>query len=86
MSEPATEKPEECECCQFETAALSEYRPNVGSIDEGPRWICDLCAGTMTSTFDSYPSQHGPELHVMKTICYVGNVILKALATLKEPQ
>lgn len=74
----------ECHCCGFETT-LKEYEPNrIGTGGrQKPVWLCDLCAGTMTSSFDEYPEQHDRDaLAVMKTICYVGNAILKALAPL----
>lgn len=74
------EKPEECDCCQYETPNLKSYRPNVGSWNMSERWLCALCAGTMVSTWDGYRQQHDYGiLQAMKTICYVGNAILDRL-------
>jgi hypothetical protein len=71
------EKPEECDCCQYETDALESYRSH--SQADG-RWLCALCAGTTTSTCDEYPENHDPDkVEIIKTICYVGNAILDAL-------
>lgn len=84
MAEPS-EKPEECDCCDYETAALESYRPNVGARSQRERWLCRLCAGTMTSTYDEYPEQHDHDaLALMKTVCYVGNAILDALAVCRR--
>jgi hypothetical protein len=78
------EKSESCDCCGFETTKIDFYKWNDFTNKRLPenkgRWLCDLCAGTMTSTYDEYPRQHtDQELTALKTICYVGNAILRAL-------
>lgn len=79
--EPVTrDKPEECDCCQYPTAALGSYRSAVMAKSKETRWLCRLCAGTMTSTYDEYPQQHDSDaLQLMKTVCYVGNAVLDAI-------
>lgn len=77
-----TEKPEECECCGFETAELKEYDSNKNFPEKRgeTKRLCGLCAGTMTGSFADYPQQHDRDLlYVMKTVCYVGNAILAQL-------
>lgn len=43
-----TGKPDECECCGFETKKIGYYEQH-GMEDQ---WACDLCAATMTSTYN----------------------------------
>lgn len=75
------EQPAECCCCGFETEALADY----GYRGDDPKWCCELCAGTLTSRAHSHPEQFRGQEHVMKTICYVGNVILKAIRESARP-
>jgi hypothetical protein len=75
---------EGCDCCGFETSKTQFYKwndfTNKRGADNTGRWLCGLCAGTMTSTYDEYPRQHtDQEPTALKTICYVGNAILRAL-------
>lgn len=79
------EKPEACDCCRFETTALTYYRPiGVGSLDTTGRWLCELCPSTYASQMDSYKHLKYLESNeVMKTICYVGNAILRELRGLR---
>lgn len=75
-------KSEECNCCMFETTELTFYKPQTGGIDQEGRWLCELCASTMTSHWDDYSFRRrdsGDVIEVMKTICYVGNKILSEL-------
>lgn len=77
-----SEKPEECECCRFETMDLKEYDSarNFPQKPDETKWLCQLCANTMTGAFADYPQQHDRDaLEVMKTICHVGNAILAAI-------
>ena len=81
-----SEKPEECECCEFKTAELKAYRSdkNFPQERDEKKWLCDLCASTMTGAFHDYPEQHDRDsLYVMKTVCYVGNAIIAAIKTTK---
>ena len=75
-------KPESCEACYFETSALTAYRLNgmPGTADpERRKWLCDLCASTETGRIIEYPRQFEGQAATMRTICYVGNVILEVL-------
>jgi hypothetical protein len=85
MNEPKDEakpeKPDACDCCRFETTALTFFEPiGAGSLDTTGRWLCELCPSTYASTMDQYKHLKYLESNeVMKTICYVGNAILKAI-------
>lgn len=80
------ENPQECVACQFETTDVSDY----GYAREGDhtrhhlpkerahKWLCLLCAATPSGNAVEYPEQY-PYVSTMRTICYVGNVILAAL-------
>lgn len=78
------EKPECCDCCGYETAELNSYANRDTTIGGGGKtvkedfWFCDLCAGTMTSTFYRFPGQVPSNAEVMKVICFVGNRLLAA--------
>jgi len=76
-----SEKPDECEGCYFPTKALKQFdkRDAVGMHEGHKKWLCDLCASTETGTALDYPRQYEGQQATMRTICYVGNVILEAL-------
>jgi hypothetical protein len=80
------EKPEECDCCGFETEDLTFYEGLDTKIAGGGRtvkddfWFCGLCASTPASTRYRYCD----EADALKTMCYVGNTILAALALQDE--
>jgi len=44
-----TEKPDECECCQYGTNELEYYEP--GPTDKIGRWLCFLCADSMAGRY-----------------------------------
>ncbi|HEX2242023.1 MAG TPA: hypothetical protein VHK27_01955 [Gammaproteobacteria bacterium] len=74
--------PDACECCNFETKELKPYETNryFPKQPVETKWICKLCADTMTGAFSDYPNQHNADsLEIMKTICHVGNAILAEL-------
>jgi hypothetical protein len=83
----STTKPEECESCNFKTAALVAYRQNryLGSRQdtsekETHKWLCLLCASTMAGTAAEYPEQYGDHAgDILQAICFVGNMILSSL-------
>lgn len=83
------EKPAECDCCQFKTEQLVAYGTTRGSPKQPcpDKWLCDLCASTMTGTAHEYPEQYaeGNAYEVMRTICFVGNTVLAAIAASKGP-
>lgn len=73
-----TEKPEQCESCQFETDAIKAYR-TTRNFPRGPcpdKWLCDLCASTIAGNAHEYPEQFPGTHDVVRTICFVGNAIL----------
>lgn len=68
---PPPENPGECESCHYETPALTYCADRIlRSI-----WLCDLCAGTLAGNAAKNPVAY-PHADVLRTICYVGNVIL----------
>lgn len=88
MSDDSAEKPDECDCCQFETSDLTDYGyardgrdgRAMSPEDMGHKWLCDLCAGTMAGNAYEHPRSFEPGTFVvLKTICYVGNAILRAI-------
>lgn len=79
------ENPGECYCCGFVTEKL-EYFPQMdttiaggGKVIYSDFWFCKLCCGSIASAAHRYPG-HYPDYGTMKTVCYVGNVILARLA------
>lgn len=81
----------ECSSCGFETEALQSYPNHRTQYDDAytdesrRKWICALCASTAAGSALDYPT-HYPEGTTLKTICYVGNVILAALRRPTEHQ
>lgn len=76
-----SDKPEECECCQFVTTELKPYdahRNFPKQMDE-KKWLCLLCASTLAGNAHEYPEQYAGEVVTLKTICFVGNTILAAI-------
>lgn len=72
----------DCDCCGFEGVMVKPYDIRRGApmgSALGKKWLCALCAGTMTGNAHEYPEQYGREGEVMKTICYVGNAILQTI-------
>ena len=61
----------ECDCCMAQGIKLTKYK-------ESGRTLCKLCANTLADYVHrrAYGSE---ECHIMQTICYVGNEILKEL-------
>lgn len=81
-----SEKPEACHCCGFETDKLTLYA-NVettlagsGKTRRDDFWYCELCANTSSSMFSRHPNVTPSSSEVMRTICYVGNAIIAAIA------
>lgn len=76
-----SDKPEFCLSCGFGTTHLTGYprRRNI-NYAEGceTKWLCDLCASTDAGTAVDYPTQY-PDIASLRTVCYVGNVILAAI-------
>ncbi len=67
-----TENPGECDSCGFKTEAVTEC-PDLAKAE--PPWYCELCKSTHAGVAHQYPSQY-QNADVLRTICYVGNVIL----------
>lgn len=84
------EKPEECDCCGFVTKKLQKFANQDTTIGGGGKtvksdfWYCDLCCSTPASTYDRYPNQEPSNTTVMKTICYVGNVLLGVMEEMRN--
>jgi hypothetical protein len=82
---------EECDCCRAEGVPLHVSRIDYGRSYEAReredvppfRAICELCDGTMASTWDQ-ANRHGDSIEILKAICFVGNAILKAIREPKE--
>lgn len=78
------EKPEECDSCHYKTAALTRYDDRIAGLngrDKETAWLCKLCASTLAGNAYRYPEQYRDSGNTMRTICYVGNVILDALTS-----
>lgn len=73
------EKPEECCSCGFKTEELEEYGPTAFQKPARTKWMCLLCASTMAGNAYDYPDQYRENADVLKTICFVGNTILRAI-------
>ncbi len=43
--------------------------------------LCDLCGATPAGNAHLYPRNNNGDHQVLKTVCYVGNTILKAIGT-----
>jgi hypothetical protein len=78
-----SEQPDECECCGFETKKLTLFKnqdtaiaAGLGKLRKDDFWFCELCAGSFASV--SYRFLY-EDSGVMKTICYVGNVLLQEI-------
>lgn len=77
----STEKSEECDCCGYQTEALTMYVQGYNPVVES--WLCDLCAGTPAGQTIPYPRQYEGEASMLRTICYVGNAIIAAIKDMK---
>ena len=76
------EKPEECDSCRFKTFALTFYREPLAK----DAWLCALCANTKAGHAYMFPLQHlRGDIHILQTICYVGNEIIAAVKASGEP-
>lgn len=78
-----------CECCGAEDVQVAEFEPPYVLQQKPARDLCFLCAASQTSSIDAIISVRTaeelmPRLEVMKTICFVGNQILKELKKLQE--
>lgn len=81
------EQPEECDSCEFKTGELKAYESmrfdsmesyTLPKEERPHKWLCILCASTMTGSALDYPLQY-PDARVMRTICFVGNAILEEI-------
>jgi hypothetical protein len=79
------ENPGQCDCCGFETQAVTLYPDSPthhgggGKIVNADFWFCDLCANTPASANYRYPLQPPSTLAVMQAMCVIGNRILEEL-------
>lgn len=81
MTEPKEE--DECDSCGFQGPTEAYPRRNHKLGGGGDKRLCVLCAGTHAGNALEYPDQY-PNAEAMRTICYVGNVILKAIKDKKD--
>lgn len=72
---------EGCDGCRYPGAPLTPYETTqIGLMAGRKKYLCDLCANTMVGMHIEYDhTAHTRELEVMRTINYVGNVILTEL-------
>lgn len=81
-------KPEACEFCDFTTSALKPYT-NTSAVglsartQESHKWLCCLCAATPAGSACEYPDHFPESAASMRTVCFVGNTILKELGKLR---
>ena len=67
-----------CDSCGFEPIELREYRDGVpGRIITAK--LCAICSHTLAGTAHFWPSLYKENRAVLKTISFVGNLILKAM-------
>lgn len=72
----------ECDACSSKNVITVPYRmhrnwPEDRSNDYMN--LCDLCASTPMGNAYEYPEQYEDERNILKTICYIGNAIIKAI-------
>ena len=63
----------ECYYCGFETDT-KEYSVGLGEKRE----LCFICANTRAGNFSNSPGQPSNE-DILKTVCQIGNIILKKI-------
>lgn len=74
------EEPEECEGCGYAGAPLEKHHPLSPRVHREV-WLCEVCSSTLTGNIVLYRTNYGEAEPVLRTICYVTNMIL---AVLKE--
>lgn len=82
------DKKTECDCCHFETMChlYAKDQFQIEGVKNYDRWLCQLCAGTMTSQFKKYYNQHDQDIATaMQAMCYIGNSIIEKLNNLPTP-
>jgi hypothetical protein len=81
-----------CDACGFEGIEVGEvprsaFDPRVHTPDMATAKICDLCGETPAMNLEMlYNANHSAYEgeNVIRTVCYVGNAILKAIAEAKR--
>lgn len=77
----------ECDFCGYEGIETKPYdmRRGANATTENPeqKHLCDLCAATPAGSAYKYPEQF-PDTDTLKTVCFVGNEILKAIEAAKK--
>lgn len=79
------ENPGCCESCSYKTVNLKAYGNTSYSLGsrrgkgDSHKWLCTICAGTMTGTAYEYPEQFHGELNTMQAVCYIGNAIIEEI-------
>ena len=80
-------QPVSCDSCHYATAALRRYDDRIaGRMNPNKRtaWFCSLCANTYAGNAWRWPEQYRESGNIMRTICYVGNVVLDAIREAQE--
>lgn len=72
-----------CDCCGAEAVETKFYEAPAHLHKKHLHYtgdnLCTLCAGTATGNAHLYPDQYRGQVQILKTICFVGNEIIKAL-------
>ena len=67
----------QCESCGF-TTEVKRYENDLPSHPREGN-MCEVCANTPAGNAFLYPANHLDNADTLKTIAYVGNMILKAI-------
>ena len=63
-----------CSACMFDGKIITYSDPNRESHD-----LCEICESSYSGIAYRFPDQYPNELAAIKTIAYVGNLILREL-------
>ena len=75
MMSERPEKPESCECCDYDTPSLEYYSPRPGQ-DTG-RWLCEICASTDLETIVIHPQIYSADIAaIARSMGWIANRIL----------
>jgi hypothetical protein len=74
----APDDPPECDSCHFVGPVKGYETFAPGPMKGQTKHLCALCASTLAGNALEYPDQY-PHRDVLRTICYVGNVLLAAI-------
>ena len=72
----------ECDACGFSGIPLVRY--GRASSVNSYKWLCSLCARTLTGNTIDCLETYAQQSATMQTVCYVGNAILAELRKMQE--